>query len=159
MALRPGVYQARVRLRDPGTGRVGSLTHRFEVPEPRGLRLCTPVVTDALERDARGRPRLLPTARRSFGISSTPHLFVQFTVEGARGEKEVTARAALLDRTGRVVRAVPRERVPASGDQLTRMLGIGLDGLPPGPYELRIEARVEPTGEQCEHRERIVLTP
>jgi hypothetical protein len=39
------------------------------------------------------------------------------------------------------------------------MLGIGLDGLSPGPYELRIDARAETTGAECEHRERILLTP
>ena len=39
------------------------------------------------------------------------------------------------------------------------MLRIGLDGLPPGAYELRIEARLEGTGEECEHRERILLMP
>lgn len=159
MVLAPGVYQARAHLRDPGSGRVGTVTHRFEVPEPRVLRLCTPVVSDSLERDKRGKPTLLPTAQRSFRLSKAPHLFVQFTIEGARDENDVTARAALHDATGRAVRDVPREPVPAAGGRRARMLGIGLDGLRPGAYELRIEARVESTGEECEHRERILLTP
>src|SRR5262249_17807768 len=44
--LVPGVNQARVVLRDEFLGRTGAVTLRFEVPEPRGLRLSTPILTD-----------------------------------------------------------------------------------------------------------------
>lgn len=47
----------------------------------------------------------------------------------------------------------------ARAEEEPSMLRIGLDGLPPGAYELRIEARLEGTGEDCEHRERILLMP
>ena len=79
--LAPGKYQARVAVRDRNNGRVGALTHVFDVPVLDGLRVTTPIITDTIEtptgsdggataagarRPARvsgGRDRVLPVQR------------------------------------------------------------------------------------------------
>ena len=68
VALPPGVYQARLHLRDLVGGREGTLTHRFEVPEPKGLRFASPIVTDVLRRDGSGAPSLVAGAARAFDV-------------------------------------------------------------------------------------------
>ena len=46
--LAPGVYQARLALREKNGAALGSVTHEFEVEAPGRLRVTTPVITDAL---------------------------------------------------------------------------------------------------------------
>ncbi|HYN05418.1 MAG TPA: VWA domain-containing protein [Vicinamibacteria bacterium] len=158
MALPPGVYQARVRVRDTAGDREGTLTHRFEVPEPRGLRFATPVLTDLARREGGGAPTLVPTAARAFDTGRGRVLYVQFEVLGAPAGRGVTARVVLRDETGREVRAVPSAAVePDAGGRLSRMLGFALDDLGPGRYELVLEAKDEKTAETCTHREALLL--
>jgi hypothetical protein len=59
--LGPGRYEARVVLRDAGTGRSGTVTHLFEVPSPGALRITTPVITDLFRPD--GSPREIARVR------------------------------------------------------------------------------------------------
>lgn len=83
VALPPGVYQARLQLREIVAGREGTLTHRFEVPEPKGLRFASPVVTDVLRRDGSGAPSLVPGASRAFDVGPGRSLYVQLELLGA----------------------------------------------------------------------------
>ncbi len=59
--LGPGRYEARVVLRDAGSGRSGELAHPFEVPAPGALRITTPVLTDLFRPD--GSPREIARTR------------------------------------------------------------------------------------------------
>ena len=52
--LRPGSYQARIAVRDRNTGRVGSVTHDFEVPARSGMTLSSLIITDTIEKPADG---------------------------------------------------------------------------------------------------------
>jgi hypothetical protein len=162
VALPPGVYQARLQLREIVAGREGTLTHRFEVPEPKGLRFASPVVTDVLRRDGSGAPSLVPGASRAFDVGPGRSLYVQLELLGAPSPRPrqpgVTARVLLRDGTGREVRAVPPAAVvPDAGGRLVRALGFALDDLAPGRYVLVLEGRDERTGDTCSHDEALVL--
>ena len=144
VALPPGVYQARLRLRDLAGGREGTLTHRFEVGPPKGLRFATPIVTDALQHDASGAPSLVAGASRSFDTGTGRSLYVQLELLGAAasrpGPQGVVARVVLRDAAGREVRAVPPAAVTAdAGGRLVRAIGFGLDDV--GAGTLRAAAR------------------
>ena len=52
--LGPGPYQAKIVTRDQNSGRLGSLTHDFEVPAPTGLRVSSLVLSDRLREEAKG---------------------------------------------------------------------------------------------------------
>jgi len=164
VALEPGVYQARLRLRDPASGREGGLTHRFEVGAPRGMHFATPIVTDVLHRDGSGAPSLEAGAARTFDTGAGRSLYVQLEVLGAdaptAGGRGVVAQVRLQDAAGREVRAVPPGAVAADpSGRLVRAIGFGLDDVAPGRYALVLEARDERSGVTCEHREAIVLAP
>jgi hypothetical protein len=163
VALPPGVYQARLHLRDLVGGREGTLTHRFEVPEPKGLRFASPIVTDVLRRDGSGAPSLVAGAARAFDVGPGRSLYVQLELLGVPaprpGRRGVTARVLLRDEAGREVRAVPPGPVvPDAGGRLVRALGFALDDLAPGRYVVYLEARDERTGDTCAHEEALVLT-
>ena len=82
--LKPGRYQARVAVRDANSGRIGSVTHDFVVPPLTGLRLTTPILTDAIEAPSFGSqtpPKPVLIARRAFPAGAT--LYYQFSVLGA----------------------------------------------------------------------------
>jgi hypothetical protein len=162
VALPPGVYQARLHLRDLEGGREGTLTHRFEVKEPKGLRFASPIVTDVLRRDEGGTPTLVAGASRAFDAGPGRSLYVQLELLGVPaprpGQRGVTARVRLRDETGREVRAVPPGAVVSgAGGRLVRALGFALDDLAPGRYTLVLEAQDERTGDTCAHVEALVL--
>ena len=52
--LLPGRYQARLVVRDRNSGRLGSLTHDFDVPVRKGMTLSSLIVTDTVEMPAQG---------------------------------------------------------------------------------------------------------
>jgi VWFA-related protein len=97
--LGPGRYEARVVLKDTGTGRSGAVTHPFAVPSPDSLRITTPVATDLFRPD--GGPREIARARfdRSRQVecafevlgavraeSARPRLQARWTLRVAGGE-------------------------------------------------------------------------
>ena len=81
--LPAGPYQARVVVRDRNSGRMGSITHEFEVPVLEGFRVSSPILTDQIQADAAGVavPKPVLVARRRFASGTT--LFCQFTVYNA----------------------------------------------------------------------------
>jgi VWFA-related protein len=157
VALAPGVYQARLRLREPASAREGTLVHRFFVAEPKALRFATPIVTDQLQQSADGgAPSLRAGASRAYATGAGRSLYVQLEVLGARGA--VAARVVLRDASGREVRAVPEAPVaPDPSGRLVRAIGFALDDVPPGRYALALEARDAKAAEPCRHEERLVL--
>ena len=87
LELGPGAYQARVVVRARNSGRVGSVVHRFEVPEPSGLHASSVVLTDRLDSKpdwtmSELEPRIV--AHRAFPAGTT--LFVHYEVYGAAGD-------------------------------------------------------------------------
>jgi hypothetical protein len=157
LELVPGAYQARVIVRDRNSGRVGSLTHDFEVPAPLGLRLSTPVLSDRLrEGDAAARvPEL--TANRTFPPAGVLHC--RFEVYGAAkdaktGAPSVTAGFSIRRSDGKFLAAVPETPLqPAPDGSLSRSFGTSLAGAPAGRYELIVLVTDLAAGQVAEARE------
>jgi hypothetical protein len=146
--LAPGTYQARVVVRDRNSGRVGSVTHEFVVPPLGGLRLSSPILSDAVEAERVARTaKPVVLARRTFSAGST--LFCQFAVygaagDGASGPPRVSGAWTLRRADGTVVRSAPPQPLaPASDGALIRLYGISLANLAAGDYELQIDVRDE----------------
>jgi hypothetical protein len=162
--LKPGRYQARVAIRDANSGRIGSVTHDFEVPPLTGLRLTTPILTDAIEAPSFGSqapPKPVLIARRTFPAGAT--LYYQFSVLGAgkdaAGVPRVLGSHQLLGPDGTVVKQLAPSVIAASGGTPSRFAGLGLAGLPPGDYELVLKVTDELGGQTIERREPLAIVP
>ena len=150
--LPPGIAQARVVVRDPASGAVGSVSQRFEVPAAGGLRLSTPIVTDHVEPTPAmaNRPRPALAVHRVFPTQGT--LYIQFEVFGAArsaggGLPRVAAGLVLRTRDGRVARQAQPTPIAADPDgRVVRFVGVPLDGLEEGPYDLVLEVHDEVNG-------------
>jgi VWFA-related protein len=158
--LRPGVWQARVVVRDAGTEKLGSALHTFEVPSGAGLRLSSPILTDELEASRVPRPRLrLDRRYRSSGV-----LYCQYRVFGAppdatSGKPRVRASYAIR-LGGQVVEEAPLSAIePASDGQLLRFIGFGLADFVPGDYTLTLHVADDVTGESRERCEPFTILP
>jgi VWFA-related protein len=160
--LAAGRHQAKLVVRDVTTGKIGTVSHTFEVPPLDGLRLSTPLVTDTLQKDATGvmAPTLL--ARREF--SRDAQLYCLFEVFGAAkgpdGLPRVRAGHEVRRRGGSVVgRTAPTPVAPTSIGAVTRLIQIPLSTVGPGDYELVLTVTDETTGRQVERAEPFVVTP
>jgi VWFA-related protein len=160
-ALPRGRYAARIVVRDLAGGRLGSITHEFDVPDVSEFRTSTPILTDLVE--SHGTPALLRPvliARRTFPRGSI--LYCQYLVygaaaDGATGMPRVTAGyevrritvaagATNGSRPADVFKhSAPSPIAPpvlglntfATGT-LKRLHGISLAGASPGEYELTL---------------------
>ena len=82
--LAPGRHQARVVVRDKNSGRVGSVTHAFEVAAPGAFRLSPPVLSDALHQGESGGPHPVTVLRRAFRGDGV--LYCEYQAYGAARE-------------------------------------------------------------------------
>jgi hypothetical protein len=164
--LPPGIVQVRVVARDLGGGSMGAVTQRIEVPLPGGLHVSTPVLTDRLEPAAEtmGRPRPALAVHRTFAPQG--HLFCQYEVFGAVSPGDgapprVRAGFSLRNASGdgRVLQQAGSTPIAADADgRLVRMVGVGLDGLPEGDYEVVLEVHDEVSGQKTERIEPFTLS-
>ena len=160
--LPPGKYQASLAVRDPRSGRVGSLRYDIEVPPLPGLRVTTPILTDAFQRGGEGSSAVpVPIARRSFAPGT--RLVCAFGVEGARrdadgGEPRVSITYEVRRSDGTVVtRAFP---VPLPLDDKGSLAGqFSLTLNRPGGYEMHIRAKDEISGDQASAVQAFVVEP
>ena len=144
--LPAGWHQVRATAREPSTGRVGAVSQRVQVPDPTGLRLSTPIVSDSVAASSQDTsdPQPLAVAHRSFTGGSRRPLFCAFEVIGAAtepgtGRKEVSVGFELANGTGLVVAALPQTPlVPAADGRLRAVLALPLAELPAGAYELSL---------------------
>ena len=163
--LKPGRYQARIALRDANSGRIGAVTHDFEVGPIAGLRLTTPILTDALEAPSFGTaapPKPVLVVRRTFPAGAT--VYYQYSVLGAAkdaaGAARVTGAHLLRGPGGAVVKELaPRAIAPSADGALSRLAGLNLAGLPPGDYELVLTVRDDVAGQAIERREPLTILP
>ena len=160
--LPPGVWQVRLVVEDTATGRIGTLRHTFEVPDPKAFRLSTPILTAELE-DPAGKKKPKVALGRTFATGST--LYCQYNVYGAQaaGKHEGALRALggwALRRGDVLVREAPLTLIQPGGDgRLTRTLGLSLQGASPGEYSLTLVVKNEVTGETLQHGEAFTVGP
>jgi VWFA-related protein len=138
--LRQGSYQAKIVVRDKRSGRVGTVVHRFDVPDLAEFRVSTPVLADSRRQDGEGvEGEVLPVARREF--EQGEELVCRFEVYGAQKDGSGTPRVDmgyLVRRAdGSVLKGVaPVEIRPTSLGKLLRLFRFGLQAAQPGNYEL-----------------------
>lgn len=156
--LPPGVAMARVVLRDPTTGSLGSVSSRFEVPAPGVLRLSTPILSDRVEpaRSATDTPRPAIAVARTF--TKDAGLYCQFEVIGAQkgpdGKPRVSTGLTVWSGDGRLVRESPPSPISAGNDgRAIRLVGIDLAGLPEGSYDLVLDVQDDVGGGRLRQRE------
>jgi VWFA-related protein len=142
--LPAGPYVARLVVRDAISGRVGSVTHRLEVPDLDRVRLATPVIADLLEPGPEDAPQWpMAMARREFAAGGRVHVGVQvFRASGKDAAAPiVTARAEVLRPDGEPLTAVEARPMDVMSDgSLRRLLRLSLGAATPGPHELVVEA-------------------
>jgi VWFA-related protein len=160
-SLAPGRYQARVAVRDRATGRLGAVTHAFDVPPVEGWRVTTPIVTDTIETPAAGAagvPKPVLIARRGFPAGAT--VYYQFSIVGAAPGARVLAGHQVFNAAGEIIKQLePRAITPAADGALTRFGALNMRGLPDGAYELRLRVTDEASGRSVDLREPFTLLP
>jgi VWFA-related protein len=162
LELPSGIYLARIVVLDHDNRRLGSVAHEFEVPDLSGWRVSTPILSDTLEDPVgEGLPRPVPLAHRHFAPRG--RLFCLFRVYGAAvdggvGEPDVVAGFSFRTATGQeIFRADPAAIRPDATGQLVRLLGIPLEGLAPGHYQLLLSFEDRVTGARYERRETLTV--
>ena len=158
--LAPGRYQARLAVAGRNGGAVGAVTHEFDVPRLTGLRVSTPIVTDAIEtpmHTSNAPPRPVLVVGRTFPVGAV--LYYQFNVFGAEGATaRVTADHEVRRADGSIVKRMePRPIAPAADGALSRFSGISLAGAPAADYELVITVVDETTRQRIELHEPFTL--
>jgi VWFA-related protein len=158
LALPAGVYRLRVFLREPSTGRTGTVEQRVVVPDPATFRLSTPVLSDTVAaRVADGPVAALPIAHDELKSTAERPLLVSFEVFGAApeagtGRQWITTAFDLKDRYGSLVAAAPAAVLDPAPDGRWQQM-IALPALPNGDYDLTITAQDRVAGrEQVERR-------
>jgi VWFA-related protein len=160
LRLAPGLWQARVVVRDTRTEAIGSLLHTFEVPEAKGLRIASPVLSDEVESEERPWPRLRLERTYPSGAS----LYCLYRVFGATPDPATgrprVAGAYRISGGGRTLREDGLSRIePTRDGQVLRLLVFGLDGLAPGDYTLALRVVDEVTGQASEALEAFTVVP
>jgi VWFA-related protein len=162
-ALPPGDYQARIVVRETGTGVIGSVIHDFEVPPLGQFRVSTPVLTDIWRPGPPGtgvQPQLL--ARREFPPGA--ELVCQFEVYGGEKDEDGMPRVAqgytVFGPDGTVFKRLPESVInPTSLGALARVFILSLDYATPGDYEMVLNFRDELSGKTLELREPFSVVP
>ena len=162
--LEPGRYQARMAVGDANSGRIGAISHVFDVPALDGLRVTTPILTDTIEAPSLGSqapPKPVLVVRRTFPEGTT--LYYQFNVLNAGVDAASLPRVVSGHEIRRtdgvsVKRMDPRPiGGPASG--LSRFSGVSLSGVPPGDYELVLHIVDEVRSQSIDIREPFSILP
>jgi VWFA-related protein len=149
LALKPGLYQVRVALRDRATGRIGGAAQWIEIPDlsKGGLALSSIFLGErkpepaADGREAGGPRAVVVDVERRFARASVLR-FQTYVYNAARaGAGEVLVRAQVLRGSTPLVATAPM-RVPAAADaaRLPFWSELSLEQLPPGRYVLQVTA-------------------
>ncbi len=161
--LQPGQHQAKIIVREPATGRIGSVVHEFEVPPLDGFRVTTPIFTDTFAENDQGLPgNPQPLARREF--LQGERLLCQFEVFGAAtgetGMPQVAQGYRVLGPDGSVLTSHPESVIlPTSIGALSRTFGFSLEAAAPGDYMMLMTIRDELAGKTLELREPFKVLP
>jgi hypothetical protein len=162
--VRTGASLAKLVVRDPSSGRMGSVTLRLDVPPLEGFRISTPIVTDVVEPGAPGEgPTPRAIARRDFPPRG--RLFVSFDVYGATGAPDdqrprVTARVEVLRPDGEVFASVPARPIePGADGALRPSFAFSLEKARPGTHQVSIEVTDEVSGRTVLWTENVRVLP
>lgn len=164
--LAPGVYQARLLLRDRPGGRIGTVRHEFTVPPLDELRTSTPILTDVLQAVPAGSQmprRPIPVARRRFAVGRT--LYYMFEVYGARrdgpaGMPRVRAGYEVRRGDGAVLAQQPAAPLaPGPRGEVAQVFVFSLQGVAPGEYEVVLRVQDDVAGKTLVARDPFTVAP
>jgi hypothetical protein len=161
--LQPGDHLAKVVIREPSTGVVGSVVRHFDVPPLDGFRVSTPIITDSSEPDREGpgvRPK--PLVRREFpqGINVVCSFDVFGAAQDENGMPRVVQGYRVERSDGVYLTGVEESLIrPTSLGALSRLIGFSLRDAQPGDYEMRLTFRDELSGETLELKEPFEVVP
>jgi VWFA-related protein len=157
--LPAGPARIRVVARDEASGRLGAVTSRFEVPASAGLRLSTPILTTDVQGPAQAGGRPLPVAGARRAFPATGILYCQVQVYGATkdpdsGAPRVEVSYVLRRASGDEVRRGSPSLIAVAGDApVVRLLGLPLEGMAGGDYELVLRVEDKTTQRSVERVE------
>jgi VWFA-related protein len=152
-----GRHRARLVIEEKATGRLGTVSHDFDVGDLADLRASTPLLSDQRETGGEGGDRLAIVARRDFAQGGS--LFCQLEVYGAtRLEETGMPRVSMGYEVRRSDGALytgeaPSRIVPTPKGALSRLIGFSLERAAPGDYEIRMRLKDELSGRTLELRE------
>jgi hypothetical protein len=159
--LPAGVCQVRVLVRDVTTARAGTVTQRLVVPDLDRPYLATPVLTDRINTPRGGSPTLVPVAHRKFRPEGGLYcMYEVFGLTDSQGNAttHVAGGYSLQSAGGRVVSAAPPTSIAvALGGRVVRLLGLPLDGLEEGDYQLVLDIVDQGSGRKLEAHERFTV--
>ena len=160
--LPSGVAQLRLAVRDTASGVMGSVVQRLEIPYPGELRVSTPVLTDRVLPGERAGDRPQPAIAAHRVFPAQGGLYCQFEVFGTArpggAAPRVMAGLKVQAQDGTLVRQAPATPIaPDANGRLVRLVGLSVEGVPEGSYELVIEVEDQTTGERTQRREAFVL--
>jgi hypothetical protein len=157
--LPAGVSSARVVVHDPGSGALGAVTQRIDVPPARTFRVSTPILTNTIDQSGQ-KPQAALAVHRQFRADG--QLFCQFEVLGAaKGPHGPRVVSGMELRAG----GVPIRRseltpiAPDPDGRVVRLMGMGLSDLKEGRYDMVLIVRDETNGEQIERSEAFTVVP
>jgi hypothetical protein len=161
--LPPGDHQAKIIVRETGAGRLGSVSHEFEVPPPGAFRVSTPVLSDTWRPGPPGtaiEPQLL--ARREFPEGA--EVACQFEVYGAARDEQGMPRVAqgyrVLRPDGSVYKTLPESVInPTADGRVVRLFVLSLEYATPGDYRMVMTFRDELAGKVLELDEPFTVLP
>ena len=162
--LEPGRYQARMAVGDGNSGRIGAITHVFDVPSLDGLRVTTPILTDTIEAPSiasQAPPKPVLVVRREFPAGTT--LYYQFTVLNAGRDSSSLPRVVAGHEIRRVdgssIKQMEPRPIGGTATGLSRFSGVSLAGVPPGDYELVLRIVDEVRSQSIDIREPFSILP
>jgi len=152
--LPPGVWQARVVVRDPATEKVGSVLHTFEVPVVTGLQVSSPILGNKLSRSRvpRAEVRLERRYRRTDALYCQYHV-LGAALDPATRRPRVSGAYAIVRGDVGVQEGAASPIEPDEAGEVRRLMGIGLADFPPGDYTLVLRVTDEVSGDSREIRE------
>jgi VWFA-related protein len=159
--LAPGRYAAKLIVREKNSDRIGTVAHEFVVPEPGGLRLSTPLLTDSARGGGQAGPQLVMKAQRAFPAGAM--IACRYEVYGAKlsesdAKPHVSGGYAILRQDGTVVSETPETAINAPNGSVVRTLLFSLDGLEPGEYRVQLKVKDEVAGKSVEEMVPFVVT-
>jgi VWFA-related protein len=161
--LQPGDHQAKIVVREIATGKVGSVTHEFEVPPVEGFRVSTPILSDTRSPDDSGqgvRPTRLAHRQFRQGGEVLCAFEVFGATKGADGMPRVAQGFEVKRDDGTVfTTARPSVIKPTPDGELARIVGFSLARATPGRYEMLLTFRDEHSGEVLGLREPFEVVP
>jgi hypothetical protein len=163
LILPQGVALARLVVRDPVSGKAGAVSQRIEIPAPGVFRTSTPILTDQVVRPTGvdAKPQAAVAAHRTFRAEGA--LYCAFDVFGAARSRDdglphVTSSVEVRAADGTIVREAAASPIAADRNgRVVRLIGLALQGIPEGAYELRLAVRDEVSGAEVQRTEPFVI--